>query len=123
MSEPDLNHEDLGWDAIYYARQVLADPDHKDADEFSACARETLAGVLAGHDRLLSRHCVVDNGPRLVAAVRAALALRDKMQATYEDDRYRAVWECAQIHRGPYTGPTWIAEAAAFDAAASEAAE
>ena len=47
----------------------------------------------------------------------AAEALLAKMRAVYADDRYRGVWALAQSHGGPYTGPTWTAEAEALEAA------
>lgn len=53
---PTIPEGDLGFDAIAYARDIVADRGHKDADEFSACARETLAAMLSAHDRLRQRH-------------------------------------------------------------------
>jgi len=47
----------------------------------------------------------------------AAEALRHKMREVYADSRYMNVWATAQGRLGPYSGPDWIAEAAALDAA------
>ena len=47
----------------------------------------------------------------------AAERLRAKMREAYEDHRYMNVWATAQERLGPYTGPNWIAEAEALDAA------
>ena len=47
----------------------------------------------------------------------AAEALRARMREIYADRRYKNVWATAQEYLGPYTGPNWIAEAEALDAA------
>ncbi len=56
MSKPTIPEGDLGFDVISYAREIVSTPSHHDADEFSACARETLAAMLAAWDRLRERH-------------------------------------------------------------------
>jgi hypothetical protein len=56
MNKPTIPDGDLGFDVISYAREIVSDPSHHDADEFSACARETLAAMLAAWDRLRERH-------------------------------------------------------------------
>jgi hypothetical protein len=49
------------------------------------------------------------------ARLREALeALVDRIDFVSQHDEYRAVWECAQLHRGPYRGPTYES---AFNAA------
>ena len=53
---PTIPEGDLGFDAISYAREIVSTPSHHDADEFSACARETLSAMLAAWDRLRERH-------------------------------------------------------------------
>jgi hypothetical protein len=52
------------------------------------------------------------------ARLRAALeGLVTKIDLISKDPRYEAVWLIAQIHNGPYTGPTYSAE---LDAARAE---
>ncbi|MBL0304398.1 MAG: hypothetical protein IPQ23_22355 [Cytophagaceae bacterium] len=42
------------------------------------------------------------------ARLREAMeALVDRIDFVSQHDEYRAVWECAQLHRGPYRGPTY----------------
>jgi len=53
---PTIPDDDLGFDVISYAREIVSGPSHHDADEFSACARETLAAMLAAWNRLSERH-------------------------------------------------------------------
>ncbi len=55
-THPTIPEGDLGFDAISYAREIVSTPSHHDADEFSACARETLSAMLAAWDRLSERH-------------------------------------------------------------------
>lgn len=55
-THPTIPEGDLGFDAISYAREIVSTPSHHDADEFSACARETLSAMLAAWDRLRERH-------------------------------------------------------------------
>lgn len=50
----------------------------------------------------------------------AAKALRERMGVVHNDYRYHSVWSLAQIHNGPYTGPTYVAEAKTVDAALAE---
>ncbi len=37
----------------------------------------------------------------------AALKLTERLHAVHQDSRYRGVWACAQLHQGPYDGPTY----------------
>ena len=55
--------------------------------------------------------------PALLDVAEAAAALRHKMREVYADSRYMNVWATAQERLGPYSGPDWIAESAALDAA------
>lgn len=54
---------------------------------------------------------VVDAAARLVA----------KLEAIHADARYSGVWALAQLHHGPYTGPTYEAELSALTDALSRA--
>jgi hypothetical protein len=58
-----------------------------------------------------------------VETLRAALEnLTSRLREVHEDERYRAVWACAQLRYGPYTGATYTAELeAAEDALTSPA--
>ena len=58
--------------------------------------------------------------PLLLDVYEAAEALRHKMREVYADSRYMNVWATAQGRLGPYSGPDWIAEADALDAALAE---
>lgn len=46
-----------------------------------------------------------------------ASALVAKLRLIHGDGRYLAVWQIAQNHIGPYSGPQYEAELAALDAA------
>ena len=39
-----------------------------------------------------------------------------KLEFVHEDDRYKAVWECAQLYAGPYDGLTYESELKAAQA-------
>jgi hypothetical protein len=52
-------------------------------------------------------------------ALEAADALVTKLHAVHADGRYSWVWQCAQIHGGPYKGPTYEAELARLSHAMS----
>ncbi len=51
-THPTIPEGDLGFDAISYAREIVSTPSHHDADEFSACARETDGAVREAAERL-----------------------------------------------------------------------
>lgn len=44
----------------------------------------------------------------------AAVALVERLSLIHHDVRYLGVWQCAQVHLGPYTGPKYEAELAAL---------
>lgn len=48
---------------------------------------------------------------------KAATALAATLRAIHEDDLYKGVWLMAQLHQGPYAGPTYTAELEALEAA------
>ena len=77
---PTIPDGDLGWDAIAYARDIVADPKHHDADEFSGCAKETLMAVLARFDRLVERHDTLFRRHAELLAVRARLPQEDEWE-------------------------------------------
>ena len=55
-------------------------------------------------------------------ALAGALALLvARLGAVHDAPEYRAVWECAQLHRGQYKGPTYTAEYDAARAALAKA--
>lgn len=41
---------------------------------------------------------------------KALAALIARLDAVHVDSRYQSVWTIAQIHAGPYLGPTYVAE-------------
>lgn len=47
----------------------------------------------------------------------AAMSLVGKLKIIHELEEYKAVWHCAQIHRGPYKGPKYDKELEALEAA------
>jgi hypothetical protein len=44
------------------------------------------------------------------AVISAARALLERLDLVHADDRYKAVWEIAQLHIGPYTGLQYESE-------------
>jgi hypothetical protein len=54
---------------------------------------------------------------RSEAVERAAEALRARLDFVHGNSIYMGVWEIAQLHRGPYRGPTYIAELEALASA------
>ena len=48
-----------------------------------------------------------DSVKRVVSRARE---LCERLREIHDDPRYRAVWEIAQLHRGPYDGPQYEAE-------------
>lgn len=52
-----------------------------------------------------------------------AAALVAKLDQVHADKRFEAVWDTAQAHLGPYTGPSYTAELNALDLALALAAE
>lgn len=53
----------------------------------------------------------------LLRVAKAAEKMREKMESIIASDEYFAVWQSARLHRGPYQGDKWEAEAAALDRA------
>ena len=95
--------------------EIIAEADALEAQVQSAIdlRMPTLADEsIARRDAFRAEHF-----PLLVAVAEAAVEMRAKMRATYADPRYMNVWATAQERLGPYTGPNWIAEAEALDAA------
>ena len=50
----------------------------------------------------------------------AASALLEKLLSIHGSSEYQAVWQIAQLHRGPYTGPKYDEEMAALKAALAQ---
>lgn len=48
-----------------------------------------------------------DQQQRIAALETAAIILIGKINRIHESDEYRAVWECAQNHFGPYRGESY----------------
>lgn len=40
----------------------------------------------------------------------AAVLLIHKLKVVHNDERYLGVWQCAQVHQGPYNGPQYEEE-------------
>jgi hypothetical protein len=57
--------------------------------------------VITERDRLMARVKVLEEALR---------GLVDRIDEVGEHPEYRAVWECAQLHRGPYRGPQYERE-------------
>jgi hypothetical protein len=47
--------------------------------------------------------------------VRRARMLADQLKVVHDDNAYRGVWLCAEIHSGPYVGPTYTGELKALE--------
>jgi hypothetical protein len=50
----------------------------------------------------------------LTEMVKAAQALVGRLDVVHNDYRYTGVWQLAQLHNGPYSGPTYTEELAAL---------
>ena len=105
-------------DEVHRERDLLRER----LDQFDAYGFPNVATVLDRLEALrASRSIDLDETapapPQAREGEEAAMALRAKMRAVYNDARYMNVWATAQEHLGPYTGPNWIAEAEALDAA------
>jgi len=74
-------------------------------------ARERDEAVSRSHESLTESVRARADAARLREALEA---LVDRIDFVSQHDEYRAVWECAQLHRGPYRGPTYES---AFNAA------
>jgi hypothetical protein len=58
----------------------------------------------------MTRTQKLDHAARLVAIEAAARALVDKLHLIHDDERYKSVWTIAQLHCGPYGGPSYAVE-------------
>lgn len=93
---------DLGFDFVAYAREVLADKDHKDRDDLSCLAMEIMGALVSSIDRLQGRldslhRSKVEYGVserlKLIAAVKANAAEADRLRlALAEATRERENW-------------------------------
>lgn len=72
---------------------------------------KTLANELI--DFIMNRHATI---------CRAANDLVERLEAVHADPKYQGVWFVAQLHQGPYDGPTYTAELATLKMLLSEKA-
>ena len=108
-------------DEVHRERDLLRER----LDQFDAYGFPNVATVLDRLEALrASRSIDLDETapapPQAREVEEAAMALRAKMRAVYNDARYMNVWATAQEHLGPYTGPNWIAETGATPDVAEE---
>lgn len=59
---------------------------------------------------ILEREFAIHLGKRLQAVVLASRSLVQRLHVVHADAEYKAVWEVAQLHRGPYQGPKYDIE-------------
>lgn len=100
---PTITDDGLGFDVVSYAREIVSTPSHHDADEFSACARETLAAMLAAWDRLSERHDTLFRNHAFLMATKIPPTVVS-MPAPPADAAREAVREAAERLLEDYAG-------------------
>ena len=98
-------------DAVVHASPEIG------AAEMPCCGRSPFEVPMTDRVTLDPERVTCRKMPPSDAVREAAAALRHKMREVYADSRYMNVWATAQERLGPYSGPDWVAESAALDAA------